>query len=56
MDEDEQQQEQEPQGFNPVVRVPVHPAELLDEGRHPGHIEAPLDAASHWDERIWGQA
>ncbi|MER5507174.1 hypothetical protein ABT052_17815 [Streptomyces sp. NPDC002766] len=52
---DEEVQE-EPQGFNPVVRVPVHPAELLDERRRPHVIEAPLDAATHWDERIWGQS
>ncbi|GEK03506.1 hypothetical protein [Streptomyces sp. 1-11] len=52
---DQEEQREEPVR-GPVVRVPVHPAEVRDEGRHPGYVEAPLESASHWDERIWGPA
>ncbi|WP_185931265.1 hypothetical protein [Streptomyces sp. WAC08401] len=48
------EQEQEPQGYNPVVRVPAPGADTLRY--RPEQLEAPLDAATHWDERIWRRA
>lgn len=45
MNEDEEQQDEQPAG-GPVVTVPA-----LD-----GPVTAPAEAASHWDERIWGRA
>ncbi|MFE1430373.1 hypothetical protein ACFW6C_33115 [Streptomyces fungicidicus] len=39
----DEQQDEQPRG--PVVRVPSRV----------GPVEAPAEAASHWDERIWRQ-
>ena len=44
VDGEEQQDEQQP--YNPVVRVPSKE----------GPVTAPLDVATQWDERIWGRS
>jgi hypothetical protein len=45
-------EEDEPRPYNPVVRVPAIPLDVLDRAS----VEAPLDVATQWDERIWGRA
>lgn len=50
------EEEQEPGRYNPVVRVPVKPAEVPMLACRREYIEAPLDVATQWDERIWRQA
>ncbi|MEU4487354.1 hypothetical protein AB0H94_21160 [Streptomyces purpurascens] len=47
-------EEDEPRRYNPVVRVPAIPLDRT--GGRPDVVEAPLDAATHWDERIWGRS
>jgi hypothetical protein len=51
MNDDEQdEQGEEPQVFNPVVRVPAD-GRMVDEP-----FEARLDVASQWDARNWRRA
>ncbi|GGT86486.1 hypothetical protein [Streptomyces coeruleorubidus] len=47
-------EEDEPQGHNPVVRVPAF--QVDGSSLRPAVVDAPLDVATQWDERIWGHA
>jgi hypothetical protein len=48
--------EEDEQVYNPVVRVPVDPADATRLGCRREFVEAPLDVAMQWDERIWSRA
>ncbi|WP_330347499.1 hypothetical protein [Streptomyces sp. NBC_00582] len=47
--------EEDEQVYNPVVRVPVTALDATAWPRRPESVEAPLDVATQWDERIWSR-
>ena len=53
---DEEEQEQQPAGYDPVVRVPVKPEGDALPSYRPEFIEAPASIASQYDVRDWRRA